>query len=569
MDQKLKKIAALLQSPDNMRRSAAAIVLAELAPKDAAVVKALGAALETANQALTAYVLDALEAINSQAALPHVIPLLDAEDMATKMRAVSIVARAGAAVIPEVKARLEQAPRRQKFVLIDVLARIHARDAFRLLLDLLFDRDFELVRAVCDAIRRHMGEAGPKERGALHAQVVAFMNSARVKKQERVLTSCLLLLGHIARPEARAILLKHTAAKASPYVRRHALIGLKNLEYTGTTAKSVATQVLGYLEDSDPDIVRNALDVIRRLPATGISEPQWRKLLKSQNAGVRAFAARQLADVDTAANNRLLLDLLKHEDTDVQEIAARALSGHKNAVPLLLEGLDAEPDVQAVWRLVKILKPQSEAVDAKARRKFAAFTARELQTGKPKAEALLYFLRNVDPAGAEALLLETGTKCMRAKKWAQAVECLRRLIHAEGFDDKTRYALSVCNLKLSPKELTPNVRAEDHALRGFRTLLHSHAFKLLDTIQKDKTLDAADVYYVAFHFAEAIGDEKVFGEQLLEHLGKRWPKSKEGKAARSKLKLARPAETRSPARKTAPAKKAAGKKKTARKTGGK
>jgi hypothetical protein len=118
-----------------------------------------------------------------------------------------------------------------------------------------------------------------------------------------------------------------------------------------------------------------------------------------------------------------------------------------------------------------------------------------------------------------------------------AVDCLRRLINSERFDEEIRYALCVCNLKASPKDMTLHVRSEDHALRGFQALLRVPAFKLADRLKKDKTLDAADVFYVGFHFAESTGDEKALGVALLEHLAKTSPKSAEGKAAKNKLKL--------------------------------
>jgi len=57
-------------------------------------------------------------------------------------------------------------------------------------------------------------------------------------------------------------------------------------------------------------------------------------------------------------------------------------------------------------------------------------------------------------------------------------------------------------------------------------------------------LDAADLYYLGFHFAELPGAENAeFSQALLDHIAKRWPASKEGKAAKNKLKLASPPST--------------------------
>ncbi len=179
MDRTLRKITGMLQSADGMRRCAAAMVLGELQVKDAAVVRALGDALKDANQLLTRYILEAFEAIGTRAVVPYVLPLLDAEDVETKLRAAGIIARAGGAMVGELRRQFDKANPQQRRVLIDILARIHSREAMQLILDVLFDPDFELVKEACQAVRRHISDATPKERLALHKQVVKFMNSAR------------------------------------------------------------------------------------------------------------------------------------------------------------------------------------------------------------------------------------------------------------------------------------------------------------------------------------------------------------------------------------------------------
>jgi len=269
MDRTVQRICGLLQSPDGMRRCAAAMVLAELAPKDAPVVKALGESLKGANQLLTRYVLEAFDAIGTRAVVPYVLPLLDAEDVETKLRAAGIVARAGGNILPELKRQFEKSSVQQKRVLVDILARIHSREAMQIILDVLFDPDFELVREACQAVRRHIGDATPKGRTALHKQVAKFMNSSRVKKNDRVLTSCLLLVGNIGAPDARKILLKYTTPKNLGYIRRNALIGLKGFAAAviggygnmygailgGMIVGVIETMAAGYLSSSYKDFI--------------------------------------------------------------------------------------------------------------------------------------------------------------------------------------------------------------------------------------------------------------------------------------------------------------------------
>ena len=548
MNRDLQKICALLQSPDGMRRCAAAMVLTELAPKDAPVVQALGESLANANQLLTRYVLEAFEAIGTRAVVPHVLPLLHTEDAETKLRAVGILARAGGDVLPEIRKQFANASPQEKLVLVDVLARIHDRDALQIILDLLFDPDFELVKETCLAVRRHMADAPPKQRAALHQQVVRFMNSARVKKTDRVLTSCLLLVGYLGAPNARQVLLKYSTPRSLGYLRRNALIGLKGLALTGAAANQTARQMFKYLDESDPVIVQHALDIVEKLPLTGSLDAQWRKLLKSKHAPVRAFGARRLATKDNPATNRLLLGLLAHEDPHVREIAAGALAHHPGATKLLLATLARERRPELAWQLAKILKPHSAAIDKKTLKQFSALATRDLAAGHQRYEALCYFLRNVAPRAADAVLRDTGLKFKQAGKWARAVECLRQLVNTESFNNDLRYELSVCNLKQSPKDLAPHLRTEDHALRGFQGLLADKASRLLDRLKKETVLDAADLCYVGFHFAELPGSEDArFGRALLEHVAKRWPKSAEAKAAKNKLKLASPPTTLSTA----------------------
>ncbi len=537
MEKVIQQITGMLQSPDGMRRCAAAMVFAELKLKDPAVVRALGEALKDANQLLARYILEAFEAIGTRAVVPYVLPLLDAPEVEVKLRAAGIIARAGGEMVGELRKQFQKANPLQKRVLVDILARIHTRESLALILDTLFDPDFELVKEACQAVRRHIADAAPKDRAALHRQVIQFMNGARVRKDERVLTSCLLLVGAIAAPDATKVLLKYALPRHTIYVRRHALLGLKSQEFTGSALNAVAGQMFKLLAEADYlNIVQNALDIIEKISQRKSFDKLWPKYLTSKHPAVRTFAARKLAANDNAATNRLLMKLLRSDDVQLSEIAAGALARHKGATKLLLGALASEKKSEPAWRLAKILKPHSEAVDKASLKKFGLLAARELLAENPRHEALFYLLRNCNNHVADGVLRDVGLQLKKARKWAKAVACLKQLQRSDGFDDALRFELAVCDLKQSPKDVAPHLRAEDHALRGLQPLVANKKFKLLDRLKKEKALDAADLFYVGFHFAEGLGDEQRFGRAALEHVGKRWPSSKEGKAAKSKLK---------------------------------
>lgn len=195
--------------------------------------------------------------------------------------------------------------------------------------------------------------------------------------------------------------------------------------------------------------------------------------------------------------------------------------------------------VAAVRRAVRHLRPLSfDTVAAESDLDLPPVAARALETGDRRHEPLLYLLRNANSKLADGVYRDVGLKHKKAKKWAKAVECLRQIARSESFDNELRFELSVCNVKQSAKDLAPHLRAEDHALRGFQTLLQDKGFKLFERLKKERALTAADLYYIGFHFSEGTGAELKFGRKTLEHVAKRWPKTKEGKAAKSKLKLA-------------------------------
>ncbi|MBI5397513.1 MAG: HEAT repeat domain-containing protein, partial [Verrucomicrobia bacterium] len=182
MDKQLQKIVSLLTSDQAQRRLAAAIVLGELGPADTDIVQALGAALGSADEALTRELVFALGQTRHKAAFPYLLPLLLTAPPGVRDRA----GRALALLKMDVEAELQKvwakATDEQKRTLLDVFARLHSTSATRFLLGGLFDPDFEMVKSICGAIRRHINDASEQERKDLFKQVESFLKTPKVKK---------------------------------------------------------------------------------------------------------------------------------------------------------------------------------------------------------------------------------------------------------------------------------------------------------------------------------------------------------------------------------------------------
>lgn len=535
MNKDVQKICNLLKHEDHLRRCGAAIVLAELAPSDTAVVKALGEALNGANEQFASCLLEALDAIGSAHATPYVIPMLSSQNPATQMRAASILANGGATVVPLIKKLMDKAPLRQRLIFVDLLARIYSKESMEVLFNMICDPDFNLVKETCEAIRRHIGSATPQQIAKLLAQVEGFLKSTRASGSERITASCLLIMGNMGSEKAVPVLLKYASQKASPYLRKNAMVGLKGVRFSISKASAILQKLVILLSDDESDFVRHTLEVMERLPNYPGSKTVWKKLLKSKASAVKMLAFRKLASGEGVETHRLMIEMLKAEEPELREMSARILSNAPKAMPLLLKELSSTKDPEYAGRVARILKPFAPSADKITIRKFTAIASEAMLNGDPKYDAILYFLRNTGSDAADKVLLETGLKLKQAKKYEQAVECLRKLIHTPLFTDEISYDLSISNLKTSHKELAPAVREQDYALRGLQILLNRDMGNLLDRLQKDKTLDATDLYYIGFHFSEASGSARDFGVTILQHLMKKWPKSPESKAARKKL----------------------------------
>jgi hypothetical protein len=120
--------------------------------------------------------------------------------------------------------------------------------------------------------------------------------------------------------------------------------------------------------------------------------------------------------------------------------------------------------------------------------------------------------------------------------YTKAIIYLRLLTRDPGCGETIRFEQAACSLKVSPKDLAADARNTDPSLHQFTGLLHRHETEPLKLVEKAKWLEAEDLFFLGFHFAEKTGPEKEFGGQVLRLLLKRSPRSKQAKDAKSKLR---------------------------------
>src|SRR5260370_8418718 len=112
----------------------------------------------------------------------------------------------------------------------------------------------------------------------------------------------------------------------------------------------------------------------------------------------------------------------------------------------------------------------------------------------------------------------------------------RLLTRDPGVGSELRFELAATLLKASNHDTAAAAREADPALQQFSRLLQDAAFDLIGAVRKAKWLDEEDLFYLGFHFAEQQRLPRTFGQQVLELVIQRSPKSQLGKNPKQKLK---------------------------------
>jgi HEAT repeat protein len=533
----LKKIVALLEKGTVEESIAAAVVLGALAPKEPAVVKALGKALSQGeNLPLALASARALGAVGNAAALKELLPLLHAKGELRDTGALAI-AGCGKAALPAVKKALAGADFHEKRILYEILARMHTAESLRLVLDAFFEPNFEMVKTVGRALRADVGNLSPAERKAAAKTVLTFLKSKAASESRSAVNSAIIYLGHLAQAEAIPELLKHTAPELPRATRRHALQAVRHtLQGKSAPAKVVQT-IFPYLDDPNfEDVVDPTLLILERTSLPAGYEKDLERLVGGRFPQVRQFAVRKIAESRGKRGAEILVGLLEGGDDQLRRSAVFALKNSERAPGLLLPKLLAEKDPDKAWELVHLVKPHASALTPAERKKVADTAMKHLDKGDRRMEPLLHLFRNADPGGYYKAFYARAMKARTARRYADAERDLRLISRESAFDTEARFQLGLMMLLGAGKSAGPQSPKVRQAVKTMAGLADDPKFSLPARLKKEaRALGAEGQYLIGFNLVEQPGALKVLGAKLLEGLVKKGARTKIGKMARAKL----------------------------------
>jgi hypothetical protein len=244
----------------------------------------------------------------------------------------------------------------------------------------------------------------------------------------------------------------------------------------------------------------------------------------------------RVGERDSAEVADALMDQLPHPDRSLREAALARLSRLEHGRDALARALlDADTPDRA-WVLARAQAPLVKDYPADWRQRVFERAGDYLEAGDRRADALLFLLREADPAELHERLEQRALALRKKKNYAAALLYLKLLARDPACGFPTRLELAACGLKVSSKELTAEARAADPCLGQFAHLCEGYETELSEQLDKMKWLEPEDLYYLGFHLAEKEGRQKHFAGKVLHLLVKRSPRSKLAQAAKTKLR---------------------------------
>ncbi len=517
MSPDLEKICSLLSTGSAELQCAAAMVVGELRPKDAGARRALVRALESGNDMVRTYAIEALTKIGAEEAVPHLIPLLGASP-SVKARAMKVIAEAGREVVNALRERLKDADPEVRKGIVEALGRVTENDSTDLLVRALRDKDPAVPTQAAASFLARIGAMTPAQRKAAAKQV------AEALKKGGAAVPCLQVLGALAEGSATGTLLAFSGPKHSVEARAAALRALSRLPLE---AKAVLAKLIPLFDEAG-EIATAALEVAGKLRVGRAEAKKVLKLIAHPSPAVRVAALRALGTLATPESAEALASALGGSDREISEAASASLRSNVAFAGPLVKLLETVSEQASAWKIADAVRAHKDALDSKARRSLLTKCLTLFEKREERYRLLFEILRTVGLDDLRKAILKRGRDLLSKKKFGEAEGWLRLLEPDDLAVPESMYALALARLKQ---------RKNDPAVALFAQLLRRPEFPAVKLLEKDRgLLGAGDLLHLGFRFIEKQGAERDFGAEVMKLVVGRFGRAREAVVAKQKLK---------------------------------
>jgi len=527
MNETIKSIVGLLETGKPELQVAAAQVLGELRPKDAGAVEALFDGIDR-SPVLGRFCLDALAKIANPAALAKLAEAVVEYEVLSD-HAAHLLSEVGAPAHPVLAGIYPQAVGEQRGRILSVLGRELSPDSINVMVAALMAPDLADTAA---------GLIESAHESITPAMAKLLRESLQKRLDENVppaiVARTLSVLAVVDAKGSKALFLKNIEAEIAPQVRAAAFRGLRGVELTALQTKAM----MASLEDNTQKNVHEAIrDVLVNLPElpSGLAAG-LKRLLASRQPEQRLFALRMLRTAGGTELAKSFLKFLDHDDERFREASKAGLAGNKQAVEPVLKLMQSTKNPELAKACAGILEELKEHIAPKLQKAAVDKAMKLLTTNTRLGDMLLDLVLAAGGAKIVPALVEKAVRMRRAHRSAEALHVLAKVAQSEHSEDEVHYQIALTKLLASADE-AEGAGAPGNSTMGFFTVLIRGGFPLFDRLKRESAVKPEMLLRIATYFTSAVGAERRFGTDMLQHLAQR-TKGRAGDEARLALRTA-------------------------------
>lgn len=534
MDVPLRKILGLLgaANPAEVRR-AAVTVLGELAPRDAAAHEAVLAALSDDDGEVRLRAITAAGKLRLDKALPLLAERIKAggPEAEPAAEAAARLGARGSRTLHDLLPRI--APGLRRYV-ARALAASGASGGDSRELEILLDKDPAVVGAAVQSLVSAIPNLDARRKQAVAEALLELAGTRKAELSPAGEAGVVRLVGLLEDSRLAALLWERVLPPSPPEVRAAALSALA--KWVASPAKEQRARLFRCATETDFRVAAPALMILDKLPLTERNAAEWLPLFRSPDLAGRRLALAKVGDRDSPDVAETLASQLGHPDRSYREEVLARLARTEHGRTLLAGRLVEAETADAAWPLARTLAPLAASDPEAWADQLFPRAAKYLETADRRADPLLFVLRESGPAELRDRLHKRAASLMAKEAFESARLIYRALTRDPAAGFPYRMGAALCGLKTSAKQLGAEARAQDACLGQFAELARRDGVAVLAELEKSTCLQAEDLYYLGFHFAESLEEDlRNFGASVLRLLISRFPRGKLAAGAKSKL----------------------------------
>ncbi len=529
-----KKILRLLDADQAAEvRAAAALVLGELGVRDAEIAEAVLERLGDDDPTVRLHAIRTLGRLKVDAALSPLLERIPAGGPESH-EAVEAVARLGAKGVKALQELMHHVAPGVRRIIASALAVGGAGGKSETTLNVLLDKDPNVVEAAVRSLSAQVPSMDAKQRDSLTDQLLQMLGNKKSPPAPATEAGAVRLLAALGGERGAQVMWDRVQPGHPPEIRATAL------QAVGATAaapnKEQLRRLLACASEQDFRIAGPALLILKRAAVTDRAVPEWLKLFDAADVAGRRLALEKLGDRDTEDVARALLQQTRHPDRGLRDAALARLTRLEHGRAVLTEALLGAETADQAWTLARAQAPFVKDYPESWREEVFAKASDHLEAEDRRADPLLFALREADAHDLRDRLEQKALAARKKKQYPRALTYLKLLGRDPACGLPVRLELAACGLKVSPQDLTVESRANDPCLEQFVRLCHQDDAAVTEYLTKATWLEPDELYYLGFHLAEQEGRPKKVAAEVLKLVVKKSARSKVGQAAKSKLR---------------------------------